>query len=89
METDLVTKWQQDSIVKSRDKAVVGTPQRWSCQKAAHEANEAMKSQSLAEGGNSKSRVGGAPKRQAIGSPKVGEFDSVRRHVSPRIRKRE
>ena len=30
METDLVTTWQQDSIVVSEDDAVVGTPQRQS-----------------------------------------------------------
>ena len=28
METDSVTMWQQDSIVVSRDEAIVGTPQR-------------------------------------------------------------
>ena len=36
-----------------------------------------MKSQILAEGGSCKSRVGGAPKRRAIGSPQVGEFESA------------
>ena len=36
-----------------------------------------MKSQILAEGGSSKSRVGGAPKRQVIVSPQVGEFESA------------
>ena len=36
-----------------------------------------MKSQLLLDHGSSKSQVGGAPKRQAIGSPKVGELDSA------------
>ena len=39
--------------------------------------NKAMKSQILAEGGSCKSRVDGTPKRQAIGSPQVGEFESA------------
>ena len=63
METDLVTTWQQDSIVIYGDEAVVGTLQRRSSQKAADEANEAIKSLLLSEGGSSKSRVGGSPKR--------------------------
>ena len=77
METDSVTTWQQDSIVVSRDEAVVGTPQRRSSRQAAHKANKTMKSQILPEGGSGKSSVGGAPKRQAIGSPQVGEFESA------------
>ena len=52
-------------------------PQRRSSQKVAHDANEAIKPLLLPEGGSSKSRVGGAPKRQAIGSPQAGEFDSA------------
>ena len=36
-----------------------------------------MKSQILAKGGSGKSPVGGAPKRQAIGSPQAGEFESA------------
>ena len=36
-----------------------------------------MKSQILAKDGSGKSRVGGAPKRQAIGSPQAGEFESA------------
>ena len=51
-------------------------PQRRSSRQAAYDVNEAMKSQLLAEGGSGKSRVCGAPKRQAIGSPQVGEFES-------------
>ena len=47
-------------------------------------ANEAIKSQLLAEGGSSKSRVGGAPKRQTIGSPQAGEFDSADAVYLPR-----
>ena len=35
METDSVTTWHQDSVVISRDEAVVGTPQRRSSRKAA------------------------------------------------------
>ena len=60
---DSMTTWQQDSIVVSRDEVVVGTLQRWSSRQAARDTNKAMKSQLLAEGGSSKSRVGGAPKR--------------------------
>ena len=63
METDSVTTWQQDSIVVSRDEAIVGMQQRGSSRHAARKANKAMKLQILAEGGSSKSHVGGAPKR--------------------------
>ena len=77
METDSVTTWQQDSIVVSRDEAIVGTLQRRSRRWAARKANAAMKSQILAEGGSSKSRVGGAPKRQAICSLQAREFESA------------
>ena len=42
-----------------------------------HDANEAIKLLLLPQGGSSKSWVGGTPKRQAIGSPQVEEFDSV------------
>ena len=62
MGMDSVTTWQQDSIVVSGDKAIVGTPQRRSNQQADREANKAMKLQILAQDGSSKSRVGGAPK---------------------------
>ena len=55
----------------------MGTPQRWSGRKAAFDANEAMKLQLLPKGGNCKARVGGAPKREAIGFPQAGEFDSA------------
>ena len=44
METDSVTTWQQDSIVVFGDEAIVGTPQRQSSRKAAHNVNKAMKS---------------------------------------------
>ena len=53
----------------------MGTLQRWSSRQAGHEANKAMKSQIPAEGGIGKSWVGGAPKRQSIGSPQAGEFE--------------
>ena len=77
METDSMTTWHQDSIVISGDEAVVGTPQRRSSRKAARNANEAMKSLLRPEGGSSKSRAGGAPKRQAVSSPQVGELYST------------
>ena len=41
----------------------MGTPRRWFSRQAARDTNKAMKSQLLAEGGSSKSQVGGAPKR--------------------------
>ena len=55
----------------------MGTLQRWSSRQAAPKVNKAMKSQILTDGGSGKSRVGGAPKRQAIGSLQVGEFESA------------
>ena len=77
MEMDSMTMWEQDSIVVFGDKAVVGTPQRRSSRQAARNANKAMKSQLLAEGGSSKFWVGGTPKRQAISSPQAEEFESA------------
>ena len=72
-----MTTWQQDSIVMFGDEAIVWMLQSRFSRKAAHNANEAIKSQLLAKGGSSKSLVGGAPKRQAINSPQIGEFDSA------------
>ena len=74
METDSMTTWQQDSVVISRDEAAVGTPQRRCSRKVARNANEAMKSLLRREGGSTKSQAGGAPKRQAVSSPQVGEL---------------
>ena len=70
METNLVTTWQQDSIAVFGDEAIVGKPQRRPSLQAARKANKAMKSQILVEGGSGKSRLGDAPKKQAIGSPR-------------------
>ena len=69
--------WHQDSVVIFGDEALMGTLQRQSSRKAACDANDAMKSLLRLEGGSSKSRVGGAPKRQAVGSPQAGEFYST------------
>ena len=57
-----MTTWQQDSVVTSRDEAIVGTPQRRSSRKAVRHANDAIKSLLLPEVGSSKSQVGGTPK---------------------------
>ena len=62
----------------------MGTPQRRSRWKAAHNANEAIKSLFLPEDGSNKSRVGGTPKRQAIGSLQAREFDSANTVCLPR-----
>ena len=77
METNSMTTWQQDSIVISGDEGAVRTPQRRCSRKAARNANEAMKSLLRRERGSTKSRAGGAPKRQAVNSPQVGELYST------------
>ena len=77
METDSLTTWHQDSVVISGDEVVVGMPQKRSSQKATCNANDAIKSLLLLEGGSSKSQAGGTPKRQAVGFPQVGELDSA------------
>ena len=63
METDSMTMWHQDDVVVSGDEAIVGTLQRRSNQKAVYNMNDAIKSLLLLEGGSSKSRAGGPPKR--------------------------
>ena len=79
-----MTTWPQDSVVISGDKAIMGTPQRRSRRKVSRNANDAMKSQLRHHRGRCKSGVGGAPKRQAVGWPQVGDFDSTDAMYIPR-----
>lgn len=69
--------WCKDSIVIYGNDVIMGTPQRWFSRKAAKAMKDAMKSQLRPESGRCKSRVGGAQKRQAVGSPQTRDFDST------------
>ena len=72
-----MTTWHQDSVVVSRDDAIMGMPLRPSSRKAAHTTNDAMKLLFQAEGGGCNSWVDSAPKRQAVGSPQAAKSDST------------
>ena len=83
MKSDSATLLVQDSVAISADDGLGRTPQRRSNRQASQVVSATIKSLYQVEQGGCKSQEPKAPKRQAVGSPEVGDLNTHDPNYAP------